>query len=57
MTETHLCGVCGHEIDPAIEQYSALRNTMTDETYDYVCETHDPFEVVGATVVVDGDLA
>lgn len=57
MTETHVCGVCGHEIDPELEQFSALRNSMTNETYDYICENHDPFDVVGATVVVDGQLA
>lgn len=57
MSETHVCGVCGHEIDPELEDFSTLRNNMTNETYDYICETHDPFEVIGSMVVIDGKLS
>jgi len=54
MTQTHVCGVCGHEIDPELEQYSELSNTLTGKTYDYICSSHNPFDVVGATMVTDG---
>ncbi len=55
--ETHTCGVCGWEIDPELEEYHAITNRLTGETYDYVCDNHDTTDVLGEMMVIDGRLA